>query len=1611
MKTNTISYLTCVKLCATLFLLICSLQKSFSQSPCPQCPSFLFITDTSGCQNGIDVSAFANYTNITPSFSNPMKACQNGLMKYVINDFTGCNYFTQPGSIIVTGGTLINTFQNTYTILWGNGSIGTVKFKINSGNSQYKCDSFATIHYALLTAPTANFAATPQPACFNSPTNINFDASTTINAATYFWTFGDGFTGTGIMPNHNYSSPGTYQVCLYASNFSANSSGGAVGGGTPCFTCVDSICKTIIIDALPAPPIACVATVCAGSTSTYTTAASSCSSYTWSVIGGTITNGQGTNSIQVTWGSGVPQGSISLITNGCSTIYCSQGNMVNVPIIGNALSISGSTLVCINSSNTYTLPTLPSTNYVWNISSPATLSPINTNSSSVSATFPNTGTFTLTASYFDTTLNCGGDTSLVIYAKPELVIKGNEKACVGNSSLLQSFFLNPINAQIPVACNWTILPSVGASIASGNGTASATFNWAIAGTYTITASSTTTSPPNVCNNATFVVTVNPLPVVSTINGNSFICPNSTSVYSATSSAAGQFTWTITGGFANVLNGNADSVQITWNPLGPYNISVVINAFTTNCVSLPLIKNVTPFPTPTLNGITSVCVDDTITYTLSGAVVGNYNWSITPSNLGTVITGQGTTTAQIKWHGDNTLNPSLSAYLHFGACDADSVLITINKPPSITIVSSGTLCSTGVMLSTNATSGNYSWSMVNQSILPIQNTLLSTITGLYNPGNYNIQIQNVNGTGCTINESFQIPDVGRPDAQIYTTGSTYYCLPALPNMTLNALTGAGYSYQWYLNGLPIGANASTLTVNSSLINIAGSFSFYCVVTAGLCKDTSSPIIIIVQVCTPAPACNGSFDVTSISNCQPFTLVLNPTSPVGATLSGASIFHYDDNTTIPGLTTKSYTTIGLKQFKVCAIVNGSGANCVFCRDTFATVSLAALFLMNNNCGIVTLTDQSTIIPPATISSYNWNVTDGSNNAVSIAIASFNNASIPNPILTISQSGTYIITQNVNASNGCNSTFSDTIIVALADASFVANDTCALSPILISGVGNNYSHYWDFGDASTSLTYPTSHAYATANTYTIIHAVANAVGCKDTFTQNININPNPTCVITYTGNTTMCQGDTLQLTACGGYLNYQWFKNGISISLANAASFNALQTGNYSFTALDANGCVVTSDTVNVVALAKPSTTFIASGSICDQEFFTISIPPCPGCAYTWLIDNVAYLPAVNANLISNYGGTSPFLVGNHWVKIIVNNGLCSVIDSVQIIVQPKPTISISVTGPLPVCSNNLYTFTASSNAALPTWVWSYSSQTISISNVAISSSAGSYKVIVKDGNTGCTNVDYTNIQESPDLSLFPIGCDLICDTDKLVIPLPSLNGNLSNYASINWYQSPNLITSIGSGISLPLSSLPSGNNQLAIIVINTNGCADTSTVYSLTTFDCSLPMDGFTINVIAYVSQKDNMIQWTTRDDGEVANYEIMKSADGHAFESIGQNNSTLNGQQNNSYLFADHTPFRTITYYKIKANKRNGQSVYSNIVALKNNFITENEISIYPNPTHDMLYFSGVMNAQLRDVTGKIILSKSNCKEINLAQVPQGLYYLSLSSKNASNKWTGKVIKE
>lgn len=67
--------------------------------------------------------------------------------------------------------------------------------------------------------------------------STNYSGPATTVSTVYGWDFGDGTTATGAYPNHFYSAPGSYEVCV---TMASSTSNGA--------TCTSSYCDTLTVD-------------------------------------------------------------------------------------------------------------------------------------------------------------------------------------------------------------------------------------------------------------------------------------------------------------------------------------------------------------------------------------------------------------------------------------------------------------------------------------------------------------------------------------------------------------------------------------------------------------------------------------------------------------------------------------------------------------------------------------------------------------------------------------------------------------------------------------------------------------------------------------------------------------------------------------------------------------------------------------------------------------------------------------------------------------------------------------------------------------------------------------------------------------------------------------------------------------------------------------------------------------------------------------------------------------------------------------------------------------------------------------------------------------------
>lgn len=130
---------------------------------------------------------------------------------------------------------------------------------------------------------------------------------------------------------------------------------------------------------------------------------------------------------------------------------------------------------------------------------------------------------------------------------------------------------------------------------------------------------------------------------------------------------------------------------------------------------------------------------------------------------------------------------------------------------------------------------------------------------------------------------------------------------------------------------------------------------------------------------------------------------------------------------------------------------------------------------------------------ITTWDWDFDDGNTSSGQVVIHSYTNP------------GAYIVSLVATNINGCVDTVLYMMFVIDPIASFVMSPSpsCEGYIVFFDAIGNNgfATHFWDFGDGSTTTGINVSHTYSTANTY-----IVTLIVCADTTQSSLLVSPSP-------------------------------------------------------------------------------------------------------------------------------------------------------------------------------------------------------------------------------------------------------------------------------------------------------------------------------------------------------------------------------------------------------------------------------------------------------------------------------------------------------------------------
>lgn len=1200
---------------------------------------------TGNCSATATLSVVVDQTPLQTEIVGPATVCQGSTETYAVKNLPGQTYdWTVVGGIIVSGaGT--STIDVQWTVL------GSQQVEVTISTVGSNCEKTLTLNVTVEDQPNPSIAG-PTIVCTEDVATYSVTA---VSGHTYMWSLG---SGGNVMSATNtatftveWTTAGTHTIKMTQWNSTGN--------------CYATTMVDVTVHQTPVQTtIAGNETVCNGAIEPYSVTAIGGQSYVWTVTGGTIVGGAGTNAINVQWTAiGAQTVTVNIKTNGTN---CEVTLTKNVTVeFQPAPSISGDANVCTDTEETYTTPANAGSTYSWTVTGGVFTS--GSTSNTVVVKWTTAGTQTITVTEKNASGNCQATASLSVVVSPKpsttTITRVSpagpvDKAC--ETDVIT--YSTPFNATS--SYEWTV---TGGSIVGSSTSNTVVIQWTMLGVQTLKVVETTTGTDCKTEKTQNVtVTYKPTP---NINGANVACINKDHVYMTPYVAGSSYTWSITpsNAFAPIVGyPNSNSIQIKWIQPGLHTVSVTETNISGGCSTTATMQvQVNEKPTPFISSTTGygnpsgrrpgiVCNFSTHTYTTFATPGNTFIWTVTG---GTIISGQYTNTVQVTWGPSGVGTLAVEETIPGSDCiTTDTDTFDIRPTPSPLI--SGNVNPCGASTQTYSTpfvvGNSYQWTVVGGTIINGQGTNTITVSWS-NPAWPNV----INGT---VSVTEWVTDVLPSMSCINSTTAN---ITVRPNPPVPSITGPGVVCATNLSNTPVTDNTvvySTTVPTTGILQ--GSVSYAWTVSSNgtiVSSATSTSVSVRWTNNTSVPT-TGTVTITQTSSfgctsTASLNVTINPLPTPSISGPGSVCLNSIHSYTTPGMAGNTYTwTVfggniirsgqGTPNITVEWTVPGTHTLRVSETNAYGCTVLNDRTIVVNQLPNVTITASGpttfcqggdvTLSAPIGFASYVWSTGETSRSIV------------------VRTSGTYSVT--VTDENGCSNT-SNSITVNVFPSSLpiitVSGPTtfCEGGSVTLTAPSGFNAYLWSNGATTQSIT------VSTAGVYTV--TVSDGNGCTGTSTEVVVfVNPKPTPVLTVVGTTTICSGDSVEVRAPAGYTSYTW-RSSSNTNYGTGRSISVTQTDTIYVEVVDANGCAGVSDTViiTVSPVAPPIITPNGPTTFCDGGAVVLSAPT-GYASYYW----------------SNGATTREITVttGGSYSVIVQNAANCSAASiGTDVVVNPTPS----------------------------------------------------------------------------------------------------------------------------------------------------------------------------------------------------------------------------------------------------------------------------------------------------------------------------------------------------
>ena len=1376
-------------------------------------------TITNGaCTASFDDVVLTNYALATPSNAGTdINQCSNGTFTLAGNNpVTGSGLW----SVIVGTATIVTPTLSTSSVLGVPVSTSaTLRWTITNG----LCSSSDDVILTNNPNPTPVISGL-NSVCANAAGVVYSTPS--VGGHTYLWTITGGAITGGALTN------------------SITVTWGAAGPGT--LTVAETITATgcavttsnynVTINANPTPAIGGPITVCSNQAGVvYSTAAVGGHSYVWTISGGVITAGAGTNSITVTWGAsgtGTLTVAESITASGCVVTTAPYNVTINplpTPVI------SGLNSVCANAAGVvYSTTNVGGHSYVWTITGGVITAGAATNS--ITVTWGAAGAGTLTVAETIIATGCAVTTpnyNVTINANPAPAIGGSTTVCENQAGVVYSTAAVGGHSYV-----WTISNG---SITAGAGTNSITVTWGASGTGTLTVAESITASGCVVTTAPYNVTINPLPT-PVISGLNSVCANAAGVVYSTPNVGGHtYVWTIGGG---VITGGAgtNSITVTWGAAGPGTLTVAETITATGCAVTTSNYNVTinANPAPVIGGPITVCSNQAGVVYSTPAVGGHtYVWTISG---GVITAGAGTNSITVTWGASGTGTLTVAETITSSGCIVTTAPynVTINPGPTPVISGLNSVCANapGVVYSTPNVGGHtYVWAIGGGAITGGAGTNSITVTwGAAGAGTLTVA-ETITLTGCAVTTSnYNVTINANPTPVI---GGTITVCSNQAGVGYSTPAVGGNTYVWTISGgvITAGAGTNSITVTWGASG-TGTLTVAETITATGCVVTTAPYNVTINP-GPTPVISGLNSV-----CANAPGVVYSTPNVGGhtyvwAIGGGAITGGAGTNSI----TVTWGAAGAGTLTVAETITLTG--CAVTTSNYNVTINAnptpaiggTITVCSNQAGVGYST------PAVGGNTYVWTISGG----VITAGAGTNSITVT---WGASGTGTLTVAETITAT-GCVVTtapYNVTINPGPTPVISGLNSVCANAPGVVYSTPNvgGHTYVWAIGGGAITGGAGTNSITVTwgaagAGTLTVAETIT-LTGCAVTTSNyNVTINANPTPVIG--GTITVCSnqaGVGYSTPAVGGH-TYVWtIAGGVITAGAGTNSitvtWGASGTGTLTVAeTISATGCVVTTAPYNVTIDPGPTPVISGLNTVCANAAGVVySTPNVGGHTYLWVIGGGAITGGAGTNSITVTWGAAG--AGTLTVAETITATGCAVTTpnyNVTINANPTPVIGGTIT----VCSNQAGVGYSTPAVGGNTYVWTISGGVItagagtnSITVTWGASGTGTLTVAETITATGCvvTTAPY-NVTINPGPTPVISGLNSVCaNAAGVVYSTPNVGGN-----TYVWTIAGGVITAGAGTNSITVTWGAAGAGTLTVAeTITATGCAVTTSNYNVT-----------------------------------------------------------------------------------------------------------------------------------------------------------------------------------